>query len=165
MVIVLAFLLLVALILNSLLSMHRQLVPGSPAWRRAGVAWHHPVASVRCRDVRRSSLVFKFVPDVEIGWRDVWVGALVTAVLFTLGKFLISLYIGRASVASTYGAAGSVMVLLIWVYYSSQIVFFGAELTQVYARDVRLADRRQQERPGRLEEPPRDAPGMPLPRT
>src|SRR5207249_559230 len=66
-------------------------------------------------------------------WRDVWVGAFVTALLFTLGKYLIGLYLGRSGVTSAYGAAGSLVVILLWVYYSSQIFLFGAEFTQVYA--------------------------------
>jgi membrane protein len=78
--------------------------------------------------------IYKVLPDVEIAWSDVWVGAATTALLFTVGKLLIGLYLGHASVGSTYGAAGSLLVLLIWVYYSSQILFFGAEFTQVYAR-------------------------------
>jgi membrane protein len=77
--------------------------------------------------------IFKILPDVKIAWRDVWVGALVTSVLFHVGKFGISLYIGKASVASTFGAAGSLAVLLVWIYYSSQIVLYGAEFTRVYA--------------------------------
>ncbi len=80
------------------------------------------------------ALVFKVVPDVDVGWRDVWVGALTTAALFTLGKYLIGLYLGRSTTASAYGAAGSLVAMLIWVYYSAQILFFGAELTQAYAR-------------------------------
>lgn len=79
------------------------------------------------------ALMYKYLPDVEIGWRDVWIGAVVTALLFTLGKFLIGLYLGKSSVASTYGAAGSLVILLLWIYYSSQILFLGAEFTQVYA--------------------------------
>jgi membrane protein len=79
------------------------------------------------------AMMYKFLPDVEIGWRDVWIGAVVTALLFTLGKFLIGLYLGKSSVASTYGAAGSLVILLLWIYYSSQILFLGAEFTQVYA--------------------------------
>ncbi|MFT3693808.1 MAG: YihY/virulence factor BrkB family protein [Kofleriaceae bacterium] len=75
--------------------------------------------------------IYKVVPDVHIDWRDVWLGALVTAVLFTLGKFAIALYVGRSTVASPFGAAGSVVALVVWVYYSAQILFFGAELTQV----------------------------------
>lgn len=80
------------------------------------------------------ALIFRFMPDVEISWGDVWFGAATTAVLFSLGKFLIGLYLGNSSFGSTYGAAGSVIVLLVWVFYSAQILFFGAELTQVYAR-------------------------------
>jgi membrane protein len=77
--------------------------------------------------------IFKFLPDAKIAWRDVWIGAFITAVLFTVGKFALGLYLGKSGVASSYGAAGSLIVLLLWVYYSSQILFFGAEFTQVYA--------------------------------
>jgi uncharacterized BrkB/YihY/UPF0761 family membrane protein len=79
------------------------------------------------------AMIFKLLPDAKIAWGDVWVGAAITAVLFTLGKFLLGLYLGRSGISSTYGAAGSVVALLIWVYYSAQIVFFGAEFTKVYA--------------------------------
>ena len=78
--------------------------------------------------------IYKLLPDVEIRWSDVWLGAAVTALLFTIGKLLIGLYLGNASIGSAYGAAGSLLVVLVWVYYSAQIVFFGAEFTQVYAR-------------------------------
>jgi membrane protein len=81
--------------------------------------------------------VYKFLPDVKLGWRDVWIGGLATAVLFTVGKYLIGLYIGQSSVASTYGAAGSVIVMLLWVYYSSQIVLFGAEFTRLWTERTR----------------------------
>ena len=77
--------------------------------------------------------IFKFLPDAKIAWHDVWIGAFITAVLFTVGKFALGLYLGKSGVASSYGAAGSLIVLLLWVYYSSQILFFGAEFTQVYA--------------------------------
>lgn len=80
------------------------------------------------------SLIFKVVPDAEIRWRDVWVGAFVTAILFTVGKSLLGLYLGKSSFSSSYGAAGSVVALVVWVYYASQILFMGAEFTQVYAR-------------------------------
>lgn len=80
------------------------------------------------------ALMFKVLPDTRTSWRDVWVGAVATALLFAVGKSLIGLYLGRSSVTSTYGAAGSLIVLLLWVYYSAQILFFGAELTQVFAR-------------------------------
>jgi membrane protein len=78
-------------------------------------------------------MMFKFLPDAKIAWHDVWIGAFLTALLFTVGKFALGLYLGKSSVASSYGAAGSLIVLLLWVYYSSQILFFGAEFTQVYA--------------------------------
>lgn len=79
------------------------------------------------------AMMFKFLPDVLIAWGDVWFGAIATAILFSLGKFLIGLYLGNSGLGSTYGAAGSVIILLLWVFYSAQILFFGAELTQIYA--------------------------------
>jgi len=79
------------------------------------------------------ALLYKYVPDAEIGWRDVWLGGFITAVLFTLGKTAIGIYLGRASVGSAYGAAGSMVVLLVWVYYSALIMFFGAEFTHAWA--------------------------------
>ncbi len=79
------------------------------------------------------AVLFKYLPDVKIQWRDVLLGAFATSVLFSLGKTLIGLYLGKASFGSTYGAAGSLVIILVWIYYSSQIFFFGAEFTQVYA--------------------------------
>jgi membrane protein len=79
-------------------------------------------------------LIFKILPDVKIPWRNVWIGAAITALLFTIGKYLIGLYLGRSSVGSAYGAAGSLVVLVVWIYYSAQIVLFGAEFTQVYTK-------------------------------
>ena len=79
------------------------------------------------------AMMFKLLPDAKVAWRDVWVGALLTAVLFTVGKLLIGLYLGKSAVGSAYGAAGSLVVLLVWIYYSSQILFFGAELTHAIA--------------------------------
>jgi membrane protein len=79
------------------------------------------------------ALLFKYVPDAEVRWRDVWLGGFVTAVFFTVGKTAIGYYLGHASVGSAYGAAGSMVVLLVWVYYSALIVFFGAEFTQAWA--------------------------------
>lgn len=79
------------------------------------------------------ALIFKVVPDVEIAWRHVWLGALVTAGLFNIGRWAISLYLARSAPQSSYGAAGSLIVLLLWVYYSAQIMFLGAEFTQVFA--------------------------------
>lgn len=79
------------------------------------------------------AMIYRYLPDAKISWQDVWLGALITALLFTIGKFLIGLYLGHSSVSSTYGAAGSLAVLLIWLYYSAQIFLFGAEFTKVYA--------------------------------
>jgi membrane protein len=82
------------------------------------------------------AMMFKYLPDVKIPWSKVWMGAIVTALLFTLGKFLLGLYLGRQSTSSAYGAAGSVIVILMWVYYASVILLYGAEFTQVYARQT-----------------------------
>jgi membrane protein len=80
------------------------------------------------------AMIYRVLPDVDLAWKDVAIGAVITALLFTIGKFLLSLYLGNSGVASSYGVAGSFVVLLLWVYYSAQILLFGAEFTQVYAR-------------------------------
>ena len=80
-------------------------------------------------------MIFKILPDVNTQWKHVWVGALVTSVLFVLGKYLIGIYLGNSSLSSTYGAAGSLVILLLWIYYSAQILFLGAEFTKVYVRN------------------------------
>ncbi len=80
------------------------------------------------------TMIFKFLPDVKIAWRDVWLGGFVTALLFNLGKILIGIYLGRSSLSSVYGTMGSLVILLLWVYYSAQILFFGAQLTCVFTR-------------------------------
>ena len=87
------------------------------------------------------AMVFKVLPDVDIDWSDVWLGAAVTALLFSIAKFLISLYIGSSDVMSSYGAAGALVIILLWIYYSSQILLFGAEITYAYAQ------RQRRERP------------------
>jgi membrane protein len=79
------------------------------------------------------AMIYKFVPDVQIRWKDVWIGAALTSILFTIGKFAIGLYLGSSGVASAYGAAGSLITVLLWVYYSSLIFLLGAEFTQAYA--------------------------------
>ena len=81
--------------------------------------------------------IFKVLPDAPVAWRDVWVGAIITAALFTIGKSLIGLYLGRTSIGSPYGAAGSLVVMTVWVFYASMIVFFGAQLTYVRSRRKR----------------------------
>lgn len=80
------------------------------------------------------AMIYKFLPDIRIRWRDVWIGALVTSLLFSLGKFAIGLYLGKAGIESSYGAAGALVLLLVWVYYSAQIFLLGAEFTKVYAQ-------------------------------
>lgn len=82
------------------------------------------------------AVIFKVLPDAKIKWKDVWVGAFVTTLLFTLGKFLIGLYLGASTLANAYGAAGSLVLLLIWVYYSATIMLFGAEFTYIYSQDI-----------------------------
>jgi membrane protein len=81
------------------------------------------------------------VPDAEIRWSDVWLGSFMTALLFVVGNVLLGIYLGKSGVTSSFGGAGSIVALVIWVYYSAQIVFFGAEFTEVYAH--RLGSRRQ----------------------
>jgi membrane protein len=132
MVLGVGFLLLVSLVVSAALaafdSFLESTMPG------AGIVLHviHFIVSLGLVAFMFAA-IYRFVPDARISWKDVTVGALMTAVLFNIGKFLISLYLGQSSVTSVYGAAGSLVTLLLWVYYSSLIFFFGAELTQVYA--------------------------------
>ncbi|HXP73841.1 MAG TPA: YihY/virulence factor BrkB family protein [Stellaceae bacterium] len=92
-------------------------------------------------------MIFKILPDAPIDWRDVWAGAAFTAVLFTVGKHLLSLYIGGKNVASVYGAAGALVIVLLWVYYSTQILLFGAEITRAHAERRRLREARRSAAP------------------
>jgi len=80
------------------------------------------------------AMIFKFLPDVKLRWSDVWVGSILTAILFVIGKWALGLYLGSGAASSAYGAASSLITLLLWIYYSSQILLFGAEFTQVYAQ-------------------------------
>jgi membrane protein len=126
------FLLLVSLTLQSVLrgfSHYVQAVlPGGIVIAMA-VYWIFDLAVV----IVLFAIIFKFLPDAKIQWRDVWIGAILTAILFAIGKWALGLYLGSGSAASAYGAASSLITLLLWVYYSSQILLFGAEFTQVYA--------------------------------
>jgi membrane protein len=133
MVIGVAFVLLVSLVISTVLSGMGRVIadalPGGAAlWQAANVCVSLGVITLLF------AIIFKVVPDVEVRWRDVLVGAFVTASLFSAGKYCLGLYLGTSTVASSYGAAGSVVALVIWVYYSSQLVFLGAEFTQVFAR-------------------------------
>jgi membrane protein len=131
-ILVVGFLLLVSLLLTAGIAfVGRQfgaMVPGM----EAGIQLLNTILSLAVITLL-FAMMFKILPDANIAWRDVWIGAFITALLFTIGKFALGFYLGRSGVASSYGAAGSLIVLLLWVYYSSQIVFFGAEFTQVYA--------------------------------
>jgi len=127
-----AFLLLVSLLLSAALTSVATLLNGLPEslyWLTETIHFLVTFAVITLL----FAMMYKYLPDVKIAWRDVWLGAVITAALFTIGKFAIGLYLGHSSMASSYGVAGSFVVLLVWVYYSSQILFFGAELTQVYA--------------------------------
>ena len=133
MVLGVAFMLLVSLVLSAALTtvgrFFSGLLPGGEAvWQVVNFGLSLVVIALLF------AAIYKVLPDAEVAWGDVWIGAAATAVLFTVGKLLIGLYLGHASVGSSYGAAGSLMVLLLWVYYSAQLLFFGAEFTQAYAR-------------------------------
>jgi membrane protein len=126
------FLLLVSLTLESVLKgfSHwvQSVMPGGIVVALA-VYWIFDLAVV----ILLFAIIFKYLPDAEIHWRDVWIGAAITAILFAIGKWALGLYLGSGSAASAYGAASSLITLLLWVYYSAQILLFGAEFTQVYA--------------------------------
>ena len=127
------FLLLVSLVISAVISglqtYMNQWLPGVPwVWQTANVVSSFLVIAVLF------AMIYKFLPDVMISWKDVWIGAAVTAVLFTGGKYAIGIYLGRTATTNAFGAAGSLVVLLFWVYYSAVISFLGAEFTQVYAR-------------------------------
>ncbi|MBI3462776.1 MAG: YihY/virulence factor BrkB family protein [Planctomycetes bacterium] len=127
------FLLLVSLVLTAVL----EFLSGYAAqWApfSVPVAQYVHLAVAMCVITLLFAMIFKLLPDVRIAWRDVWVGAILTAVLFLTGKELIGLYLGRVSTGSAYGAVGSIGIVLLWAYYSSQILLLGAEFTQVYAR-------------------------------
>ena len=133
MVLVIGFLLMVSLALSAALTAVSGLI-GSGALPGLDIFWQIANAAVSFGVITLLfALIYKILPDAKIGWSDVWVGAAITAFLFTIGKGAIGLYLGNSSAASAYGAAGSFVVLLLWIYYSAQILLFGAEFTQVYA--------------------------------
>jgi membrane protein len=126
------FLLLVSLVMSAVLAgLGGALSRFIPGWVVIGYLINYGVTLAVMTTL--IAMIYKILPDVKMAWRDVWVGAFVTSCLFQLGKYLIGLYVGKASVGSPFGAAGSLAVLLVWVYYSSQIILFGAEFTRVSA--------------------------------
>ena len=136
MIIGISFLMLVSLLISALLvaitGYFDYLLPGASA------LWHLLDAGVSFAIVvLLFASIYKIVPDVQIDWKDVWTGAVFTAVLFVAGKAAIAFYLGRSGIGSAYGAAGSILIILAWVYYSSQILFFGAEFMKLYADERR----------------------------
>jgi membrane protein len=125
MVLGIGFLLLVSLVIDSAISAFAHY---TGLWQSLQLVMSFGVITILF------AAIFRFLPDLRIEWRDVWFGAGFTSFLFVLGKFALGLYLGRSAVGSSYGAAGSLVVVLLWVYYAAQIVLFGAEFTQVYAR-------------------------------
>ena len=154
MVLGVGFLLLVSLLisaaLTAMIQVMRGVLPGGE------VLWHGLEFLVSSGLITLLfALIYKVLPDVEIAWRNVWIGAGMTALLFTVGKFLLGLYLGRKGITSPYGAAGSLVLVLLWVYYSGLIFFFGAAFTKVYATrydaDVQpaapIVPKKEQQRP------------------
>jgi membrane protein len=133
MVLGIGFLLLVSLVVSGVLAAFiayfNNLIPGIDfVWQIVNFLLGFAISTVLF------GLIFKVLPDVKITWSDVWIGAAITSLLFSFGRFLLGQYLGNGSFGSTFGAAGSVVVVIAWVYYAAQILFFGAEFTQVYAR-------------------------------
>ena len=140
MILVIGFLLIVSLAFSAALNaLSRWARPDSPGWETFSGA--SEIAANLLLLMAVFALIYKTMPRARVAWRDVWVGAAVTAVLFLIGKSLIGLYIGSSGIASAFGAAASLIVVLLWVYYSAQIFLFGAEFTWVYAQ--RYGSRRQ----------------------
>ncbi|QJR16712.1 YihY/virulence factor BrkB family protein [Usitatibacter palustris] len=132
MVLILSFLLLVSLVMSAALTVLANYAGGFLGSESMALAVFSSLVSlavVACL----FAVIFKMLPAVKLSWRDVWIGALFTAGLFSLGKYAIGLYLGNSDVASSFGAAGSLVALLLWVYYSAQIFFLGAEFTRQYA--------------------------------
>jgi membrane protein len=132
MILGIGFLLLVSLVITAGLSAAQETIGN--AFPLSGFIWQIVNLAISIGVITiLFALMFKFLPDIEVAWGDVWIGGLITALLFSLGKTAIGIYLGNSAVSSTFGAAGSLVLLLLWIYYSAQILFFGAEFTQVYA--------------------------------
>ncbi len=133
MVVVTGFLLMISLIINSAITMiYTFMSEKFPMLLPAAFIFNNLASLIVITLL--FALIYKILPDVNISWRYVWLGSIITSVLFTIGKYLIGLYLGSSSFSSTYGAAASLVVLFVWVYYSGLILFFGAELTQLYRK-------------------------------
>ncbi len=146
------FLLLVSLVLSAGVEAIQTFVASRFEIDAARLEWANSVVSFLLFTLL-FGMIFRILPDARIPWRDVWHGAIATAILFVAGKWAIGLYLGRAAVASAYGAAGSVVILLIWVYFTSLIVLLGAEFTRAYAR--RLEGIKAPPEAGAKKQPPR----------
>ena len=134
-VLAVGFLLLVSMVFSALLNAFQgvladQVLLAAWLWRFANLLVSFVLITLLF------AMIYKYLPDVRIDWRDVMVGAAITSALFSLGKYLIGYYLGKVAIGSTYGAAGSFVILLIWIYYSALICFFGAEFTHVYAQEL-----------------------------
>lgn len=138
-VVAIGFLLLVSLVFSAALDAVHTQVTGYFATEAAWLGWLGGLVSFLLIAFL-FALIFRVLPDRQIPWRDVWLGAAVTALLFAVGKWAIGFYLGRAAITSTYGAAGSVIVLLLWVYYASFIVLLGAEFTRAYSQRVQQTE-------------------------
>lgn len=132
MILGIGFLLLVSLVISAGLSATQEIIGNAFPLSEFFLQIVNTVTSIGVFTVL-FALMYKFLSDAKIAWRDVWVGSFITSVFFSLGKTAIGIYLGNSAVASSFGAAGSLVLLLLWIYYSAQILFFGAECTQVYA--------------------------------
>jgi len=132
MVVSAGFLLLISLLINAILAAFGDYVGGYLIGYEKVLYIFNPVFSFVVITVL-FALIFKAVPDAVVAWEDVWIGAAATSLLFSLGKFLIGIYLGHSAVGSAYGAAGSLVILILWIYYSAQVFLLGAEFTKVYA--------------------------------
>jgi membrane protein len=135
MILGIGFLLLVSLVISAALSASQEVIGNAIPLSEVLLQIVNLIISIGAITIL-FAFMFKFLPDAEIAWRDVIVGAFMTSVFFSLGKLVIGLYLGNSAVASTFGAAGSLVIILVWINYSAQILFFGAEFTQVYANQL-----------------------------
>jgi membrane protein len=131
-ILALGFLLLVSLVISAALSAFGHYLNGVFPGLSLMLSGLHLALSFGMMSIL-FGMIFKILPDAPVAWQDVWVGAMATALLFSVGKYLIGLYIGSSNIASTYGAAGALVIILVWIYYSAQILLFGAELTKACA--------------------------------